>query len=313
MTAVRSVMLRLGAVALAAMASLLPFHAPANAADLQRSLVARQDLPLHGKTILFTTPRNYAGKLGRLLIEQGARPVWMPTIVIEPMADYGELDLALEDRNQYEWIAFTSRNGIEAFFSRLEALGLDAADFAGVKFAAIGNDARALEAGGIEVDLVPPVSSPKGIADELERRGVTSGVVLVPVPDVVGMVEPRVVPDFLEALNEIGVRTRRVPAYVTARATDGLAVGTDILMAGKIDMIAFTSRGEIESLLLHLGDRRDVLDGDTAIACFGPITAAGARMRKLRLDVIAEDYSRFEGFVAAMARYYSDSGDRRAD
>lgn len=308
MTAARSITPWLVAVVIAAAVSLPPLHAPAHAEELQRSLLARQALPLHGKTILFTTPRNYAGKLGGLLIEQGARPVWMPTIVIEPMADYGELDRALEQRDQYEWVAFTSRNGIEAFFSRLEALGLDAADFSGVKFAAVGNDARALEAGGIDPDLVPPVSSPKGIVDELARRGVTSGTVLVPVPDVIGMDEPLVVPDFLAALQEIGLQTIRVPAYVTARATDGLAVGTDMLLAGKIDMIAFTSRGEIESLLLHLGDRRDVLDGDAAIACFGPITAAGARMRKLRLDVIAEDYSRFEGFVAAMARYYGDDG-----
>jgi len=151
MTAFRSITPRLGAVGVAAMACLLAFHAPAIAADTPPSLVARQDLPLHGKTILFTTPRNYAGKLGGLLIEHGARPVWMPTIVIEPMRDYAEFDRALTERDRYDWFAFTSRNGIEAFFSRLEALGLVAADFAGVKFAAIGNDARALEAGGIEL------------------------------------------------------------------------------------------------------------------------------------------------------------------
>jgi len=304
MTVFRAVLPRLGAVAIVAMACTVLFHAPTKAADTRPSLLARQDLPLHGKTILFTTPRNYAGKLGGLLIERGARPVWMPTIVIEPMPDYGEFDQALTGRDGYEWIAFTSRNGIEAFFGRLDALGLTPADFDGVKFAAIGNDARALEAGGIEPDLVPAVSSPKGIADELARRGVKRGAVLVPVPDVIGMEEPRVVPDFLADLQEIGLSTIRVPAYVTARATAGLTVGTDMLLAGKVDMIAFTSRGEIESLLLHLGDRRDVLDGDAAIACFGPITAAGAKMRELRLDVIAEDYSRFEGFVAAMADYY---------
>ena len=69
------------------------------------------------------------------------------------------------------------------------------------------------------------------------------------------------------------------------------------------------SRGEIESLLLHLGEERDILDGDAAIACCGPITATGARLRNLRVDVQAKDFSRFEGFVAALEKYYRDRSD----
>jgi len=284
----------------------LPMQATADSERMSRALVARQDLPLHGKTILFTLPRNYAGRLGRLMIERGARPVWMPTIVIEPMADYREFDTALRNRDGYEWIAFTSRNGIESFFSRMDALGLEPADFANVKIAAIGNDARALEQGGIKPDLVPPVPSPQGIADELAERGITRGTVLVPVPDVIGMEEPRVVPDFIAALEEVGLKTQRIPAYVTAKATEGLSVGTAMLREGKIDMIAFASRGEVESLFLHLGDERRILDENAAVACFGPITAAGAVKRNIRVDVVAKDYSRFEGFIEAMEQYFID-------
>jgi len=293
------------ALACAAFASVLPLQATADSERLSRSLVARQDLPLHGKTILFTLPRNYAGRLGQLLIEHGARPVWMPTIVIEPMADYREFDAAIRNRDQYDWIAFTSRNGIEAFFSRMDALGLEPADFANVKIAAIGNDARALEQGGIKPDLVPAIPSPQGIADELADRG-SSGTVLVPVPDVIWMEEPQVVPDFIAALEEVGLTTQRIPAYVTAKATEGLSVGTAMLREGEIDMIAFASRGEVESLLLHLGDERDILDENTAVACFGPITAAGAVKRNIRVDVVAKDYSRFEGFIEAMEQYFKD-------
>jgi len=273
--------------------------------SIDRSLIGRDEMPLYGKTILYTTPRNYAGRLGRYMIEHGARAVWMPTIVIEPMADYAVFDDVLRNAGKYQWIAFTSRNGIEAFLDRMEALGLEQADLDGLRFAAVGNDAKALEDAGIKPHIVPPVSSPKGIVDELERQGYTKGTVLVPAPDVVGMEEPAVVPDFIRDLEAIGLDTVKVPAYVTARATDGLELGTQLLLDGKVDAIAFTSRGEIESLLLHLGDKRSVLDGeDIAIACFGPITAGGAKLRKLRVDIVADDYSRFQGFVSAMEDYF---------
>jgi uroporphyrinogen-III synthase len=294
------------AVMLAMLAAASPPAAVAADGSPERLLVARQELPLYGKTILYTAPRNYAGRLGQLLIERGARPVWMPTIVIEPLADYTEFDRALRERDRYEWIAFSSRNGIEAFFNRMAALGLEPSDFAGVRFAAIGRDGKALAAGGVEPDLVPAVASTEGMVGELAALGVQGGDVLVPVPDVVGMAEPRVIPEFVAALEGIGMRPHRVPAYVTARATDGLELGTELLLSGRIDMIAFTSRGEIEALMLHLDQRRDALAGDTVIACYGPVTAAGARMRGLRVDLVAKDYSRFEGFVAAMEDYYRE-------
>lgn len=284
----------LGGAMLSVLASAQP------AAPRETGLIARTALPLYGKTVLFTAPRNYAGRLGQLLIERGARPVWMPTISIEPLADYSAFDEVIRERDKYDWIAFTSRNGIDAYLNRLEALGLRPADVAGLKTAAIGNDARLLEQAGLKPALVPPAPSPTGIVEELRRRGQVSGVVIVPAPDVVGMDEPAVVPDFVRGLEAIGLKTRRVPAYVTARETANLEVGTRMLLAGEVDIVAFTSRGEIDSLLLHLGERRDVLNSRAALACFGPITSAGARLRNLTVDIVAADYSRFEGFVAAM-------------
>jgi len=114
------------------------------------------------------------------------------------------------------------------------------------------------------------------------------------------MEEPAVVPNFIRDLEAIGLKIHPVPAYVTARETRNLDVGTRMLLAGEVDIVAFTSRGEIESLLLHLGAQRDALNKRAALACFGPITSEGARLRNLTVDIVAEDYSRFEGFVSAM-------------
>jgi len=270
---------------------------------LEKTLIAREDLPLFGKRVLFCTPRNYAQKLARLLVKHGALPVWMPTIVIEPMQDYAEFDDAIHNLAEYDWISFTSRNGIEAFFDRLEALGLGKDVLSDTKVSALGNDGKALEAEGITVDLLPPAASTKGVVEELERRGETSGRILLPVPEVVGMEEPSVIPDYVGWLEELGMQPQRVPAYTTRRVMDGLEVELQMLMDGKVDLIAFTSVGEIDGLLHMLGDRRDVLANQT-LACYGPVTANGARQRDLRVDIVAEDYSVFEGYIEALENYF---------
>jgi len=271
--------------------------------EIERTLIARKDLPLYGKRVLFCTPRNYAQKLGRLLIRHGALPVWMPTIVIEPMQDYSEFDAAICALSDYNWVSFTSRNGIEAFCCRLDVLGLDKNVLDGVRVSALGNDGKLLEERGIEVDLLPAAASTKGVVEELERRGVTSGRILLPVPEVYGMDEPSVIPDYCGWLTDLGMQPHRVPVYATHRVTGGLEVELQLLLDGKLDLVAFTSVGEIDGLLHMLGNDRHVLD-DQTIACYGPVTANGARQRNLRVDIVADNYSVFEGYIQALERHY---------
>lgn len=275
--------------------------------DFEKTLVMREALPLYLKRILFTTPRNYAAKLARLLILRGALPVWMPTIVIEAMHDYHEFDQAIRNLSEYSWLAFTSRNGIDAFFDRLEALTLDTGILKNTKLCALGNDAKALQEKGIEVDLVPPVASTKGIVDELERREIKSGRILLPVPEVVGMKEPRVIPDLVGWLSGIGMDVHRVPAYTTRRSSDGLSVEKKMLLDGTINMVAFTSAAEIESLLFLLGEERGVLQR-TIVASYGPVTAGGATERGVHSEIVSKDFSALEGFVEAMELYYLAEG-----
>jgi uroporphyrinogen-III synthase len=271
--------------------------------EFEQTLVPREALPLYGKHILFTTPRNYAAPFARLLVLRGALPVWMPTIVIEPMDDYGDLDRAIRNLSDYDWLAFTSRNGIEAFFDRLHALGLDKSVLGNTKLCALGNDAKALEKREIEADIVPPVATTKGIVDELARMGVKSGRILLPVPEVVRMEEPRVIPDLVGWLRDIGMEPHRVPAYTTTRVTEGLSVEKKMLLGGQIDIVAFTSAAEIESLLFLLGDKRDVLEEST-VACYGPVTAGGAAERGLDSAIVSKDFSSLEGFIQALEEYF---------
>jgi uroporphyrinogen-III synthase len=266
---------------------------------LARTLVAREELPLFGKRVLFCTPRNYAQKLAGLLVRHGALPVWAPTVVIEPLRDHAALDAALRNLSDYDWVSFTSRNGIEACFNRLDALGLDRGVLARVKISALGNDGRLLRDAGIRVDLLPPAASTRGVVEELARRGATGGRILLPVPEVFGMDEPSVIPDYVDLLAGIGMKPHRVPAYATHRVADGLDAELELLRSRRVDLVAFTSVAEIDGLLFLLGDDRDALQAAT-LACYGPVTADGARQRGLHVDVVAEDYSAFEGFIAAL-------------
>ena len=269
----------------------------------EKTLIAREDLPLYGKRVLFCTPRNYAQKLARLLVKHGALPIWMPTIVIEPMKDYSVFDDAIRNLADYDWISFTSRNGIEAFFNRLEALGLDKTVVADTKVSALGNDGKALEEHGIEVDLLPPAASTRGVIEELQRRGETQRRILLPVPEVFGMEEPSVIPDYVQGLKKIGMQPHRVPAYATHRVTEGLGPEIQMILDKKIDLIAFSSVAEIDGLLYMLADRADIMAQHT-VACYGPVTANGAKQRGLRVDFVAENYSVFEGYIEAMENYF---------
>jgi uroporphyrinogen-III synthase len=271
--------------------------------DPEKMLIARDDLPLFGKRVLFCTPRNYAQKLARLLVKHGALPVWMPTIVIEPMADYSIFDEAIRNLTDYEWISFTSRNGVEAFFSRLEILGLDKTILSGIKVSALGNDGKALEERGVKIDLLPAAASTRGVVEELKRRGETRGRILLPVPEVYGMDEPSVIPDYVELLEELGMKPHRVPAYATHRVMDGLEHEVEMILNGKLDLIAFTSVAEIDGLLHMLADRSDALTKQP-LACYGPVTANGAKQRNLRVDIVADNYSIFEGYIEALESYF---------
>src|SRR4030042_6586998 len=96
------------------------------------------DLPLFGRRVLVTRAEHQTKELSRLLLERGAMPVEMPVIRISPPVTWKELDKAILNLKNYDWIIFTSVNAVEMFWKRLQAKKLDARQFAGAKIGAIG-------------------------------------------------------------------------------------------------------------------------------------------------------------------------------
>ncbi|MDJ0705261.1 MAG: uroporphyrinogen-III synthase [Leptolyngbyaceae cyanobacterium MO_188.B28] len=270
-------------------------------------LTPSSQLSLYGKRILITAPRNYAARFAQQIIYQGGLPFLAPTIETCYLTDPAPLDESLQHLNTFDWIAFTSRNGIDALLQRMEQLGLSLASLNHCQLCAIGQDAERLTALGLTVDLSPVEPSPMGIIHELAKKSDIQGKrILVPAPEVIGLPEPDVIPNFIAELNCLGLQVTRTPAYVT-RCLDpaNYSVELDLIRQGKIDVIAFSSTGEVEGFLKMVNSIDD--HAQCQIACFGPYTAANAQRLGLPVSIIAEDYSSFAGFVKAIAAFFKKS------
>ncbi|MDJ0694705.1 uroporphyrinogen-III synthase [Mastigocoleus sp. MO_188.B34] len=263
-------------------------------------------LPLCNKRIIVTAPRNYANRLAQELVKLGALPFLMPTIEIILLQDFTKLDPILHKLNTFDWITFTSRNGIDAFFQRLEYLGVNSSVLKNNCLCAIGKDAEKLTTLGLEVDLIPTEPSPSGIIAELaEIPDISEQSILVPVPEVVGVPEPDVVPNFIAGLKKLGMEVTPIPTYKTSCLDKNFyPVELDLIRQGKIDLIAFSSTAEIAAFLKMFDDNPDNYQ-NSAIACFGPYTANNARKLGLDVSIVAEDYSSFAGFAQAIAKFYN--------
>ncbi|MCX5892072.1 MAG: uroporphyrinogen-III C-methyltransferase, partial [Deltaproteobacteria bacterium] len=106
--------------------------------ELRQTLKWWETRPLWGKTVVVTRSRQQASKLVELLAAAGARCLEVPTLEIGPPDDFGPLDQALTNLSQYQWLVFTSANGVAAFMARLFGQGKDVRALGGLKIAAIG-------------------------------------------------------------------------------------------------------------------------------------------------------------------------------
>lgn len=253
---------------------------------------------------MITAPRSYALRLAGALLDLGGLPLFMPTIATTLLEDYTALDRCLAQRTSFDWIAFTSRNGIEALLHRCVQLGLPATALQACRLAAIGQDAERLATQGLRVDLLPAEPSPQGIVAELARLSASAGqAILVPAPLVEGMPEPDIIPAFVAGLQQIGMHVTRVPAYRTRLLDRGYYPHElELIRRGAVDALAFSSAGEVAGFLAMVDDPGDYRH--CVIGCFGPYTAAQARRLGLAPAVVAEDFRSFAGFARAIATYF---------
>lgn len=254
--------------------------------------------PLFGRRILVTRAREQASDFKAMLAELGADCIEFPTIGIAPPPSWEPLDSAVAKLSSYDWVIFTSVNGVRFFMERLRNAGLDSRELKGVRIAAIGpKTAEALEGCGLRPDLVPAEYRAESILTGLAGEGAAGKRFLLP--------RAMVARDVLPAtLREQGATVDVAPAYQTVLPTGRSEEILRLLRGGEIDCLTFTSSSTVSNFF-SLFNKEEVLPFLEApvVACIGPITAETARKFGLSVDVIPEEYT-IPGLAAAICSCY---------
>lgn len=251
--------------------------------------------PLAGKRVLITRASEQAEGLSRLLRAAGAVPIALPAIRLEPPETWEPFDRAVAGLRQYDWMIFTSANGVAAVIARLDHLGLDLSGLRGLRVAAIGPaTASALEQQGIHAEFVPKEYVAEAVAQGMGDLGMSGARLLLP-----RAAEAREV--LVQLLAEMGATVDEVPVYRTIQDTEAVREIGELLRAGQIDAVSFASSSAVRSLggdfLDQTSRRRPV------IVCIGPVTAATARELGIVVDVVAKEYTA-PGLVEALEAYF---------
>jgi len=271
-------------------------------ARLRPKLAWLERRPLFGRRVVITRPRPQAARFATLLEAYGAEVVAVPTIRLEAPDDYAPLDAAIADLGRFQWVLFTSANGVAAFRQRLLEAGRDARALAAVRLAAIGPEtAESLARAGLRADLVPPEYRAEGLVDALRGHVEAGSEVLL-----VRAAEARdVVPRELAAL---GVRVTVAPAYRTVPVKEGADHVVGLLDARRVDVVTFTSSSTVRGFMALLAPEevRRLLGG-VVLAAIGPITAATLAEYGLEARIAPREYT-IPALAAAIAGHFAASG-----
>ena len=239
--------------------------------------------PLFGKRVLVTRAKAQASELSSLIRAQGGEPIECPTIDIGPPDDWAEVDEAIEQLATYQWLVFTSVNGVKAFMQRLWHRGRDARALAGLRVCCIGpRTAEEVGRFGIDADLVPETYQAEGLIEVLKREGASGQRVLI-----ARAAQAReILPDELQ---RSGALVRVVKVYKTVVPTIERERVRQLFRDRSIDVVTFASSSTVRNFFQLFDGTRDVkqhLNG-TVIASIGPITAQTIREMGLEVHVMA--------------------------
>jgi len=258
--------------------------------------------PLFGLRVLVTRSRAQAGRLSARLRALGAEPVEFPSIEVLPPEDWTGLDGAIARLHRYDWVIFTSVNGVRFFWERLERAGKDARALAGARLGAIGPaTAEALRRYGLRADLVPSRYVAEAILAEIGP--VEGRYILLPRADIAR-------PALAEGLRAAGAMVDEAVAYRTVRTSQEDAERVRRALAnGEIDVLTFTSSSTVRNFLAALDPAPPLPEG-VVVACIGPITARTAREMGLPVHVTAAEHT-IEGLIRALVEYVTQGPRHR--
>ncbi|WP_026293838.1 uroporphyrinogen-III C-methyltransferase [Saccharibacillus kuerlensis] len=259
-----------------------------------------EQMPLFGRRILVTRARSQASELVDRIEELGGEPYEFP--VIETIMPEGEDKLrpireAFDAIESYDWLFFTSVNGVEYFFRHLDNEGMDVRSLHRARIAAVGPATiEALRARGIRSEAPPEQFDAEGMIAAYGEHLLAGQRALLPRGDLARGWLP-------ETLRSRGLNVTELDTYETILTGEDDEELLDLLQDGKIHAVTFTSSSTVRNLLTvlkRMGEENAVeLLNRTAIACIGPQTAKTAQEAGLNVELMAEEAT-IEGLIRVL-------------
>ncbi len=260
--------------------------------SLREKLQWFEKRPLFGKRIIVTRARHQASALSQVIEDLGGEAWEFPAIEIAPPTQPERLTKVIQELIRFQWLVFTSVNGVEAFFKELGRQGRDIRDLRGMELVAIGPVTRAaLENKNLRVAYVPKEYRAEKIIEGLASRILPGQGVLIARAEEARDILP-------ESLKALGADVWDVPAYKTVLGGADREELKRLLGEKAVDAVTFTSSSTVRNFM-------QLLDGDTALLdkvkvfSIGPITSATARELGLKVYMEAAQYT-INGLVEAL-------------
>ena len=284
--------------------------------DLRDKLNWFETKPLFGKRIIVTRAReesrpvrhpaawdamsNRASKLSACLEESGANVIELPTIKIMPISDYNRLDRSLRKIGEFDWLIFTSVNGVDGFFNRLFKLGMDTRVLKGAKICSIGPaTTERLLSFGVKSDCQPTKYVAESVVEKLKKIGLKGKKVLMPRSDIAREL-------LSDELSRIGAEVVDIAAYRTVPDSSSKSELNRVLKEEKVDIITFTSSSTVRNFIKLAGKRESHrIARDIKFASIGPITSRTIRDYGFKVSIEAKEYT-IPGLVNAIVEEESE-------
>ena len=277
--------------------------------ELRKTLDWFESRPLFGQTIVVTRTRQQASELSHRLSELGANVIEAPTIELIEPADLSAVDEILKSLAGFDWVVFTSENGVTFTRRRLLELGSDARAFGSARIAAVGEaTARAVrEELFLNVDLSPERFVADALADAFVAEGLVRGrrFALLRADIARPLLRERLMADG-------AAEVRDVPVYETRTARELPPPLLDALAAGEVTWVTFTSSSTARNFMTLLGPDAKAVLGNVKIASIGPITTQTLGDLGFEPTMQAETFD-VDGLVAAIQRSNSAEPSKKRD
>jgi uroporphyrinogen III methyltransferase/synthase len=253
--------------------------------------------PLFGKNIVVT--RDIPGNIdfSHKIIRRGGNPIKFPTIKIKPLTQKNEFLHTLAKITEYDWIIFTSGNGVTIFFQALQSLGKDARVFGSKKIAAIGGKtADKLSEFGIKADFVPGVFTSKELGRQLiAHTNLKAKKVLLLRSKIASN-------ELVELLQKAGAEINDVAIYTAQQEKNDNGCLIEEINKGRIDWLTFASPSSVDGFFEQVP--ADIVNSaNVKVASIGPVTSERLKNLGVNVDITAEEHT-LDGLIDAIEQTY---------